>query len=113
MKTLPFALLAAGLLALSGGAVGQQKKDDKPEAKEPAAKSRGQLPQGWGKLGLSADQKQKVYAIDSEYDVEIDKLTKKIADLKKERYKKQLDVLTADQKKALEENAKKKASGEK
>lgn len=115
MAKVRFVLLAAGLLVIGGGINGQEKKKDSPkpgaEATEPAPKLKGQLPAGWRALGLTDAQKQKVYAIDEKYDVEIDKLNAKIKELRAKRYKEQLEVLTDAQKKQLEENAKKKASG--
>jgi hypothetical protein len=36
---------------------------DKAKEKEPSTKMRGQLPPNWGKLGLTDEQKQKVYRV--------------------------------------------------
>lgn len=110
MSKLRVLVLAAGMFALAGGLNGQEKKDA-PKKEEPAAKVKGQLPANWKVLGLTEEQKQKVYAIDAKYDAEIDDLKAKIEGLKKKKLQEQLTVLTAEQKKTLEENAKKKASG--
>lgn len=104
-------LLAVALLAFAGGLAAQQKDPPKPADKEPAAKARGYLPQGWRELGLSDDQKKKVYAIDAKYDEEIDRLKAQIEDAKAKKRKEQIEVLTPEQKKRLEDNAKKKATG--
>ena len=101
--------LLTGLLVLSGGSFGQDnkpkedpKKDDKKKD-EPAPKVKGMLPPNWGKLGLSDAQVQEIYRIQNKYASEIDKLQAKIDDLKMNRTKDTKAVLTADQKKRLEE----------
>lgn len=103
MRRSAFALLAVGLIALSGGLVGQDKKED--------AKGKGQLPQGWGKanLGLTEEQKKKVLDVDAKYDAELEALTKKINELKKKKLDEQVAVLTDEQKKKLEDYFKSKA----
>src|SRR5438067_1753396 len=93
-------ILIVGLLALTGGAaelVGQEKKD------EPTGKVKGQLPQGWGKIGLTDEQKQKVYRIQAKYNEQIDKLEAQIKELKEKRDQDRYEILTADQKKRLKE----------
>lgn len=98
-------VLLAGLFALSGGLAGQNPKKDDPKAKkdDPPVKLKGFLPANFGKLGLSEDQKQQVYKIHNKYDTEIDKLEAKIVELKAEKAKEAKAVLTADQKKRLED----------
>lgn len=102
--------LFAALVVLSGGLVGQDpKKDDKKtddkkvEKKDDGGKAKGVLPANWKKLGLTDDQVQKVYKVQNKYDEEIDKLQAKIDALKTERTKDMKAVLTAEQKKRLEE----------
>jgi hypothetical protein len=95
-------MLACGVFALSGGLVGQEaKKDDKKV--DPPVKVKGSLPANWGKIGLSDDQKQSIYKIQGKYSDEIDKLDARIKELKATRDKEMRGVLTADQKKRLEE----------
>src|SRR5687768_8361264 len=108
MRTARFALLVAGLLALGGGTVGQGKQDKK-EAKDPAVKTKGTLPQNWSKLGLTDAQKTKVYSIQGKYKDEIEKLEEQIRELKEKQRKESLEVLTSEQKKRLEEILKEKA----
>lgn len=108
MRKARFVLLAAGLLALSGGTVGQDK-GKKDEAKDPPTKAKGQLPPNWLKLGLTDAQKQKVYGIQSKYKDEIDKLEEQIKELKEKQRKESLEILTAEQKKRLEEILREKA----
>jgi Spy/CpxP family protein refolding chaperone len=110
MRTLRLFVLGCGLIALGGVSVGQDAKKEKEPSKptEPMAKVKGQLPTYWKMLGLTDEQKQKVYTIDAKYDAEIEKLTAKIAEMKETKKKEQLDVLTAEQKKRLKDIAEKK-----
>jgi peptidoglycan hydrolase CwlO-like protein len=95
------ALLGA-LLTLSSGVVGQEpKKEQKKD--EPATKYKGQLPANWKKIGLSDEQVQSVYKVQSKYNEEIDKLDAKIKELKAAMDKERRAILTAEQKKRLEE----------
>lgn len=119
MMKLRMALLAIGLFAIGGGIVGQEvKTTPKPaadkEAKEVTpTKVKGQLPAGWREIGLTDEQRTKVYTIDAKYDEEIDGLTAKIKVAKDKKKKEQLEVLTVEQKKRLEDNLKKKAGTDK
>ena len=101
-----FALIG-GLLVASDGLVGQDKKDDAKATKKDDApvKVKGTLPPGWGKIGLTDDQKQEVYKIQAKYGAEIDKLEAKIKELKAGQMKEMKGVLNADQKKALQDLA--------
>jgi hypothetical protein len=93
-----FALLG-GVLILSGGVVGQDaKKKD-----EPTVKVKGMLPANWSKIGLTDPQRQEIYKIQGKYGEEINKLEAKIKELKSARDKDMKAVLTADQKKRLED----------
>jgi hypothetical protein len=92
------------MVVLSGGLVGQEtKKDDSKKKDDPPAKVKGMLPQYWGRLGLSDEQKQSIYKIQNKHDAEIDKLEAKIKELKDVRLREMRAVLSADQKKKLEE----------
>jgi Spy/CpxP family protein refolding chaperone len=105
MFRLPMLALLGGLVVLSGGLVGQEpKKEDPKVAKkaEPPAKAKGVLPMNWGKIGLTDDQKQDIYKVQTKYNAEIDKLEAKIKELKGTRDKEMKAVLTADQKKKLD-----------
>ena len=97
LRVTMFALLG-GVLVLAGGVVGQDGKKD-----DPPVKVKGMLPQNWGKIGLTDDQKQDIYKIQGKYNTEIDKLEAKIKELKGTRDKEMRAVLNADQKKKLEE----------
>ncbi|MFL5339824.1 MAG: hypothetical protein ACJ8F7_06710, partial [Gemmataceae bacterium] len=59
--------LAAFFLFAALGAA-QDKKDPPPAKDTPPAKTaKGTLPQNYGKLGLSDEQKAKIHAISAEY----------------------------------------------
>jgi len=68
---------------------------------EPAPKVKGQLPTYWSKIGLSDEQKQKVYAARASYSGKIEALTKKVKQLKAEERAELEKILTDDQKAAL------------
>jgi hypothetical protein len=100
--------VVAGLVVLSGGLVGQdakQKEDPKKvETKDdPPGKVKGRLPMHWTKLGLSDDQVQKIYRVQNKYDKEIDDLQAKIDEAKANRTKDSKAILTAEQKKRLDD----------
>ena len=87
------------LAVLSGGfLVGDDKK---PDDKEPKAK--GTLPQYWKKIGLSDEQLQKVYKVESSYRTKIDALKQQMDDLKHEEKMEMDKILTDAQKVRLKE----------
>lgn len=82
--------------------------DKKDEPKVDLTK-KGQLPQNWKLLGLTDTQTTKVYTVQAKYNTEIDALEEKIKELKDKMSKERLEVLTAEQKKRLEEILKEKS----
>jgi hypothetical protein len=68
---------------------------------QPPDKVKGQLPANWGKLGLSDEQKQKVYKIQADYRKKIDALEAEIEQMKKKQLEEMTGVLSPDQKKKL------------
>jgi hypothetical protein len=97
-----------GLLLVTGGLAGQEKSaanksEPKTIKKVTPSKGRQRLPAYWGQLGLSTEQRQKVYGVQAKYDAEIDKLEAQIKELKDKMGKERLDVLSADQKKKLDD----------
>lgn len=128
MKSARLATFLIGLtLALLGpGATGQdkgtkedpkaEKKDDKKDDKgdgKGKGSLRGQLPQNWGKIGLTDDQKQGIYKLQAKHNEEIDKLETQIKEIKAKLVDERLKILTADQKKRLEGIAKAKSGTDK
>ncbi|MBL8793969.1 MAG: hypothetical protein JNM56_08690 [Planctomycetia bacterium] len=84
------------LFALGSVSLGQTAKDE-------PAKFKGVLPQNWGKLGLSDEQKQKVYKVQNDYDQKIATLEKQLKDLKSQEKVEMEKVLTDAQKARLRE----------
>ena len=93
-----FVSFLAGGWLLSG--VGSRAADD---PKQPTTKFRGQLYAKWRELGLTDEQKQRIYKIQSEYRAKIDELEKKVKELRREERSKAEEVLTAAQKARLKE----------
>jgi Spy/CpxP family protein refolding chaperone len=90
-----FGLLAAFTVLLAGtGAQSQEKKDT-------TAKTKGILPQGYAKIGLSDEQRIQIYKIQAKYKDEIEKLKEKIEETKAEERREMDKVLTAEQRKKL------------
>src|SRR5262245_29921522 len=75
-------------------------------------KAKVKLPQGWGKLGLSEEQRKQVASINAKYDPQIAELTQKLEDLRKQRRTELEKVLTADQRARVREALLKKAPAE-
>lgn len=90
-----FLIVAVALLA--GGVLhGQDKKDDNPKLK-------GVLPANWTKLGLTDEQKQKVYKVQADFDAKKDALEKQLKELKTQEKGEMEKVLTDAQKARLKE----------
>jgi Spy/CpxP family protein refolding chaperone len=64
---------------------------------------RGQLPPNWGKLGLTEEQKQKIYQIQYKFNSEIARLEAQVKELRAKRDQEMRSVLTEEQKKRLED----------
>ena len=89
--------VVVGLLLTTGWLAGQDDKKDSPTA------VRGQLPTYWKQLGLSKDQVQTVYKIQSDYRPKIDDLKQKITKLQAQEKAELEKVLTPAQKERLRE----------
>jgi len=89
-RLLMLAVLIVPMIVLSANLPGQ----DPP-------KEKGYTPSGWKQLNLSAEQKQKLANVRSDYKAKMDELTKKIEELKKEEHAKMVEVLTDAQKEKL------------
>jgi hypothetical protein len=73
------------------------------DPKKNAPKTRVALPQNWSKLGLSDEQKRRVYGIQAEFRVKVDELKQQIDDLKKKETQEMFKILTDAQKARLRE----------
>lgn len=93
-----------GLLILATTLAQEAKQGSTaPQAKDDGVKLRGQLPPNWGKIGLSEEQKQKIYQIQNKYNAEIARLEAQVKELRSKRDQEMRSVLTEEQKKRLEE----------
>lgn len=101
MKRLGLGLSAVLVaLAVSVPLFSQEKAEPaKTEAKGPARR----LPNNFGKLGLSDEQKEKVYAVQAKYAEEIARLQKQLADARAKVKVETEALLTAEQKTKLAE----------
>ena len=95
------------------GVSGQEPKPQDPKTKDtkPDLRFKGQLPSYWGMIGLTDAQREQVYLIQARYNQDIDKLETQIKEMKEKLSKERFEVLTAEQKKALEDILRKKAGG--
>ena len=100
MFRLRCAILVVGVALFAVAASsGQEKKADKDEPK-----AKGMLPANWKKIGLTDDQKDKIYKVQSRATrSKIDDLQKKIADLKAKEKDEMVKLLTDEQKKRLQD----------
>lgn len=105
LRAVLFALLSGMIVFSTGTLNGQDQKKDDPKSteKKDEPKAKGFLPQNWGKLGLTENQKQDIYKIQGKYNADIEKLEAQIRDLKSARDKEMKAVLTPEQKKRLED----------
>jgi Spy/CpxP family protein refolding chaperone len=106
MRTVRIGLGSFLLVALvaSGMLFGQDEK--------PGTKAKGSLPQYWSKLGLTDEQKAKVYSIQSDYNAKINALDAQIKQLRKQERDEMGKVLTDAQKARLKEILTSKVPGE-
>jgi len=91
------------MAALLVPGLAQDRKDDK-KGDDPPVKLKGQLPQGYGKLKLSDEQKQRIYKIQATYKAKLDDLEKQKKKLQSDRKKEYEKVLTKDQLQKLRED---------
>ncbi len=86
----------------------------KASAGQQAEKVTRRLPNNFGKIGLSEEQKQKIYTIQAEYRLRIEQLLQELEDLRNEEILEIQNTLTQPQKaelqRLLEESRKKRES---
>jgi Spy/CpxP family protein refolding chaperone len=90
------------LLLMVSWLVAADNKTD-TDKKEPDPKAKGTLRANWKKLGLTDDQVQKIYKVQSDYRTKIDILEQQIKDLRQQELADQVKVLTEAQKARLKE----------
>ena len=93
-------LLLTGALVTALVACGWLLGDD---TKPPSPRSKGGMPAGWSKLGLSAEQRAKIRAIHMGYREKIESLQKQLREMEKQEHREMYKVLTDAQKTRLKE----------
>jgi Spy/CpxP family protein refolding chaperone len=86
------------------------KKPDEP--KDPPVKTKGLLPQGWKKLGLTDAQVQDIYKVHSKYRTKIDELEQQVRELRQQERTEEYKLLTDAQKARLKELGEEKFTGD-
>ena len=89
-----FALGMIFSIFILGTGQAQEKKEER---------KKGFLPANFGKLGLSVEQKQKIYGIQAKYKSDLDELNKKIKKVTEDQRADIYGVLSSDQKEKLKE----------
>lgn len=98
--------LAAALVLLAFAApqwIAAQAPKEPEAAADDDSKSRGRLPNLYGKLGVSEVQRERIYAIQGEYNAQIDELLAQVEELRTERETAMEAVLTNGQRQRLKE----------
>jgi Spy/CpxP family protein refolding chaperone len=103
--------LLAVLVLVGWLAAEDPKKSDDPKDPSPV-KAKGQLPQGWKKLGLTDTQVQDIYKIHAKYQTKIDELAQEIRDLRAQQRAEEYKILTDAQKARLKELGEEKLTGD-
>jgi Spy/CpxP family protein refolding chaperone len=104
-----FGLLAVLVLA------GWLAADDTKKAEEPKdtpAKTKGTLPPGWKKLGLTDAQIQDIYKVHTKYRTKIDELEQQVRELRQQERTEEYKLLTDAQKARLKELGEEKFTGD-
>jgi hypothetical protein len=91
-------LLASGVLVVGSGYSQDTKKETQPTGKV-------NLPTGFGKLGITGDQKKKILEVVSSYQAKIGVLKDQMDQLKKDEYVEAFKLLNDDQKATLKKIA--------
>jgi hypothetical protein len=93
--------MAVGIAAIGLALLVADRGLSQQDKGEPAPAAKGQLPKYWNKIGLSDDQKQKLYAVHATYSAQIEGLNRQLRELKLKEKAEQEKILTDDQKTAL------------
>jgi Spy/CpxP family protein refolding chaperone len=102
-------LVAVALVAPTAAPAQEPKDPPKPAAGKPdegkpdTPATRGQLPQNWKALGLTDEQKAKVYSVQGKYRTRIADLERQIRELRAEERRDLEKIMTPEQKQKLRE----------
>jgi len=127
MSNRVFSLVVCALIATGVGFVSARQslvaqestkavKAEKGEGAKKTAKPGDRLPPNYAKIGISEEQRKKIYEIQNKYDEQIAALQKQLADVRGKEKAELEAVLTPEQKKSLQaanEESKKKAAEKK
>ena len=100
--TTPVRILPIEPVAIRQKVRGKSRGRDDAKSR-PAAKFRGRLPRYFGKVGVSATQKKRIYSIQAMYRKRIEALNRQLEDLRSQERKEVLEALTPLQKQRLAE----------
>lgn len=95
------AILCSVLLSLTVVSPALWSAPPPAEAPGAATKPRSRLPNHYGKLSVTADQRERIHAIQADYDGRIDELLAQIEQLRSDRNAAMEAVLTVDQRARL------------
>lgn len=108
--------VVAVLWSVHNGFSQEKTAKDAEKGKKAAAETKGRLPNNYGQVGLSEEQRNKIYALQAKYNGDIEKLEAQIMQLTTQRDMEIFAVLTPEQKtkfNELRDAAKKKTDGAK
>jgi len=94
-------LLSSNTLPGVIGSVAAQETQEETPAKKVRKKARGRVPNHYGKLGLSSEQKETIYDVQAKYRAQIEALEQEVADLEQQQSIEITEVLTDDQRQSL------------
>ncbi|HSG69374.1 MAG TPA: hypothetical protein VLA12_03120 [Planctomycetaceae bacterium] len=100
LAAIPLFLSGIGLNSASFAAQKTTQAEEAPQEK-PRKPPRGRVPAGFGKIGVSENQKEEIYAIQARYKAQVEDLLAQLEELKSQEAEEIHNVLTDDQKLAL------------
>jgi Spy/CpxP family protein refolding chaperone len=90
-------------IAMTSGDPAPPRAAEEAPAPAESAKPRGRLPNHYGKLSVTAAQREQIYAVQAEYDGRIDELLAQIEQLRSDRNAAVEALLTPEQRQKLAE----------
>ena len=103
LSIVPLSLLLVALSFLNQPPVSVADSDAKSATVPADATKRGRLPANYGKIGLSDDQRERIYALQSSYEARLAPLREELERLTQDRDSKIEETLTAGQRQRLKE----------
>jgi Spy/CpxP family protein refolding chaperone len=112
MNALRWLLVLAAVVVFAPAAATAQEPKDPPKSsaakagesqQDPAVVPRGQLPPNWRQLGMTEEQKNKVYAVQGKFRARMADLEKQLKEIKAEERKELEKLLSPEQRRKLKE----------